>query len=466
MAVNAFRTFPHRSPTRGMRRILPVLFSAVLLTGAAAGATDHTPGPVLSPGPRNVLLITLDTTRADHLSCYGSPVLTSPNIDGLARQGVRFSRATAVIPLTGPGHATILTGLYPRDHGAIRNGVPMVREVPTLATILSSRGYRTAAFVSGWTLRRTLAGLDRGFDTFDDDMTDRYHMVNDQRMGDQTADHAIAWLKEHASEPFFLWIHLFDPHEPYTDHGLLLPANPTGLGDPPSREILRRYNQEIAFADLQVGRVLRALSTSDAAQETMIILTSDHGEAFGENGEKGHGRSLYQATQDVPFILVHPSLGQNRVSDLPVSTLDVTPTVLDLLDLLPITDSDGVALGQALQAPGSFAGRAIYQETFPGARKKFWRIFGPRLTGDPTLVAIRRGDWKAIFDPRRDRIEIYDLGSDPREQHDLSKEQTVRAARFRPLLAAHAERDWLPPSTETALSDADRERLESLGYVD
>jgi arylsulfatase A-like enzyme len=311
-----------------------------------------------------------------------------------------------------------------------------------------------------------MAGLDRGFATFDDAMTDRYHMVNDQRLGDQTVDHAITWLQEHDSRPFFLWVHLFDPHEPYTDHGLQLPANPAGRGDPPKKDVLRRYNQEIAFADRQVGRVLKALSTSNASQETMIILTSDHGEAFGEHGEKGHGRSLYQATQDVPLIMVHPSLGKNRVSDLPVSTLDVTPTVLDLLDLVPVANSDGVALGQALQAPGSFAGRAIYQETFPGARKKFWRIFGRRLTGDPTLVAIRRGDWKAILDPRRDRIEVYDLETDPREKHNLSEEQTVRAARLRPLLAAHAERGWRPPSTETALTDADRERLESLGYID
>lgn len=466
MAVTTIRTSPRRSMARGMGRILPVLLGAILLAGGTAEGKDHTPGPVISPGPRNVLLITLDTTRADHLSCYGSPVLTSPHIDALAQRGVRFSRATAVIPLTGPGHATILTGLYPRDHGAIRNGVPMAHDIPTLATILSSRGYSTAAFVSGWTLRRQMAGLGRGFDTFDDDMTDRYHMVNDQRVGNQTADHAITWLKAHASQPFFLWVHFFDPHEPYTDHGFQLPANPAGHGDPPVKQIVRRYNQEIAFADRQVGRVLEALTTSGAAQETMIILTSDHGEAFGENDRKGHGRSLYQATQDVPLILVHPSLGRNRVSNLPVSTLDITPTVLDLLDLLPIADSDGVALGQALQAPGSFAGRAIYQETFPGARKKFWRIFGPRLTGNPTLVAMRRGDWKAIFDPRRDRIEIYDLGSDPLERHNLSEEQTVRAARFRPLLAAHAERVWLPPDTETALSDADRERLESLGYID
>jgi len=460
MAVN------RRVPVGGMGSFLRIVAGVALLAGGQAQAGDHTPKPVGGPARRNVLLITLDTTRADHLSCYGSPVLTSPHIDALAREGVRFSRATAVIPLTGPGHATILTGLYPRDHGAIRNGVPISSEVPTLATILSSRGYSTAAFVSGWTLRRQLVGLDRGFDTFDDEMTDRYHMVNNQRLGDQTADYAIAWLKEHAAGPFFLWIHFFDPHEPYTDHHLQLPANPAGRGVQPKKDFLRRYDQEIAFADQQVGRVLDALAESGARPETMIILTGDHGEAFGEHGQKGHGRNLYQPTQNVPFILVHPSLGSNVVSDLPVSTLDVTPTFLDLLDLLPIPESDGVPLGQALQAPGSFAGRAIYQETFPGARKKFWRIFGPKLTGDPTLVAVRRGDWKAILDPRRDNLEIYDLAVDPRELRDLSREQTTRAARFHPLLAAHAARDWHPPDTETALSDTDRERLESLGYID
>jgi arylsulfatase A-like enzyme len=456
--------YPDRSARQGMA--LCSLLVSCLVLGAPAAAETATPAPSAGQSPRNILLITVDTTRADYLSCYGSALLTTPNIDALASRGVRFDAATAVVPLTGPGHASMLTGLYPRDHGAIRNGVPVAEDIPTLATILSARGYTTAAFISGWTLRTQVIGLHRGFDHFDDSMTDRYHAVNDQRLGDQTADEAVAWLEEEREGPFFLWVHFFDPHEPFTDHKMELAPNPAARVAAPDKDVLQRYSQEVAFADLQVGRVLAALEESGAGDDTMILLTSDHGEAFGEHGTKGHGRELYQTTQNVPLILVHPLVGQDKVSDLPVSTLDVTPTLLDLLDLPPVMESDGVALAQALVAPGSFAGRAIYQETFPGARKKFWGLFGPKLTGDPTMVAVRRGGWKAIYNPKKDILELFDLSVDPAETTDLSSELTVRAGRFKPLLASHAQRAWRPAGTETALSDEDRKRLESLGYID
>jgi arylsulfatase A-like enzyme len=456
--------YPDRSARQGMA-LCSLLVSSLVL-GVPASAVAATPIPSAGQSPRNILLITVDTTRADYLSCYGSALLTTPNIDALASRGVRFDAATAVVPLTGPGHASMLTGLYPRDHGAIRNGVPVAEDIPTLATILSARGYTTAAFISGWTLRTQVIGLHRGFDHFDDSMTDRYHAVNDQRLGDQTADEAVAWLEEEREGPFFLWVHFFDPHEPFTDHKMELAPNPAARVAAPDKDVLRRYSQEVAFADLQVGRVLAALEKSGAVDDTMILLTSDHGEAFGEHGTKGHGRELYQTTQNVPLILVHPLVGQDKVSDLPVSTLDVTPTLLDLLDFPPVMESDGVALAQALVAPGSFAGRAIYQETFPGARKKFWGLFGPKLTGDPTMVAVRRGGWKAIYNPKKDILELFDLSVDPAETTDLSSELTVRAGRFKPLLASHAQRAWRPAGTETALSDEDRKRLESLGYID
>jgi arylsulfatase A-like enzyme len=444
-----------------------ILLVALLLAADPAAAAAGPAGDGLTAErPRNVLLITLDTTRADHLSCYGYPLVTSPRIDALAAGGVRFSQASAVVPLTGPGHASILSGLYPRDHGAIRNGVAMAEEVPTLATMLAARGLRTAAFVSGWTLRGQLTGLSRGFDLYDDEMTDRYKVVNNQRPGDETADRAVAWLEQAGPGPFFLWVHFFDPHDPFKNHGLEIRAAGGGGPETSRPDHPADYDQEIAFADRQVGRVLDALEAAGRTDETLIVLTADHGEAFGEHGEKGHGRNLYQATQSVPLILSHPVLGPAGVSSLPVSVLDVTPTVLDLLDMPPVPGSEGIPLAQALQSPGSFAAREIYQETFHGARKGIWKIFAPKLTGDPIMVAVRRGGWKAILDPESGDMQLYDLASDPEESQDLASELTVRASRYRPLLAAHADRAWRAPETETAVSDEDRERLESLGYID
>jgi arylsulfatase A-like enzyme len=467
---------------------LPLLAGALLTPGgwSSAAAEDSEfakkspaatrPLPrqpaTLSPAPAgpaeaaNVLLVTFDTTRADHFSCYGYPLLTTPRSDSLAKRGVLFTRASTVIPVTGPGHASIMTSLYPRDHGAIRNGVPMADGVPTLATILSSHGYRTAAFVSGWTVRGKLTRLDRGFHTYDDDMTDRYHVVNSQRPGDETADNAIAWLESNKHEPFFIWLHFFDPHAPYKSHGLSLEPNPAANQPLSTRRKLKQYDQEIAFADAQLGRVLDALDRIDATDSTLIVLTADHGEAFGEHDESGHGRRLYQTTQHVPLILVHPALAGGERSDLSATTLDIVPTILSLLRRPPLPLAQGIALNEALQTPLAYRDREIYQEAFPGARKGIWKIFGKRLTGEPLQVAVRRGNWKAILDPRADEVQLFDLARDPGETRNLAAEEGAPAEQFHPLLTAHAAKEWNPPASESTLTEDDRRRLEALGYID
>ena len=428
------------------------------LAGGAAPATDR------AFQPRNILIITVDTTRADHLSCYGYAYRTTPNIDALAREGVRFERASAIVPLTGPGHATLMTGLVPRDHGAIRNGVRIRETVSTLAETLSALGFRTAAFISGWTLRAQLTGLDRGFDTYDDDMTDRYHLVNSQRRGDETTDRALAWLQSNAGSPFFLWVHLFDPHDPYRRHGLDLPLVPGATATRRGSKIAA-YDQEIAFADHQVGRLMAALESAGARQDTLFVLTSDHGEAFGEHGESGHGRHLYETTQHIPLILVHPAMGRGVVTDLLASTQDIYPTILGMLGVPVSPGLEGIRLDEAIQAPAAYASREIYMETFHGARKKFWHIFGPSLTGDPILVAMRRSDWKAVLEPRTGKARLYDLSRDPRELSNLSDDQSYRLRHFLPRLAAYAGKEWQPAARPLAMTDEDRKKLEALGYT-
>ncbi|MFQ5668900.1 MAG: sulfatase [Acidobacteriota bacterium] len=436
----------------------------------ASPGTAFSPPSLLektSPVPRNILLITLDTTRADHLSCYGYALLTTPNLDALASRGVRFTRASAVIPLTGPGHATILTGLLPRDHGAIRNGVPTRKHVPNLATVLRARGFRTAAFVSGWTLQAKLTHLDRGFRVYDDKLTDRYQLVNSQRPANETVDRAVAWLAKNAGAPFFLWLHLFDPHAPYTDHHLKIPLNPSGRGVPPSSGDPSDYAQEIAFADHQIGRVLGALDRAGLRGSTLILVVSDHGESFGEHGENGHGRELYETTQHIPLILVSPSLSGGEVSDLPVSTVDVAPTILDLLHLPPLPDAAGISLDRALRQPEPFASRNILEETYRGARKTFWRIFSPGVSGQPIQVAIRQGEWKAILDLRSDEIALFNLDWDPEEATDLSHLETGPLGKLQPALRAHANKKWHGrDGDQPRMSEKDLRRLESLGYVE
>ncbi|MFQ5718737.1 MAG: sulfatase [Acidobacteriota bacterium] len=432
--------------------------------GPAAGLRDG--GPTTSRSrPENVLLVTVDTTRADHLSCYGYGIRTSPHIDALASTGIRFADASSVVPLTGPGHATLMTGLVPRDHGAVRNGVRIRPEVPTLAQIASQIGMQTAAFISGWTLSARITGLDHGFDTYDDEMTDRYRLVNHQRWGDQTTDRALDWLDAHGDTPFFLWVHLFDPHEPYRSHDLDLAPVP-GAAPVKRSGRVADYDQEIAFADAQIGRLLAALVRKGLRDRTLVVLTADHGEAFGEHGENGHGRRLYQTTQHVPLILAYPSLGQGIVPELPVSTLDVFPTILGMLEQSVPPALEGIRLDEAIHdSSDAQATREIYMETFHGARKKFWHIFGPSLTGDPLYVAVRRGRWKAILDPHDGHAELFDLSTDPGETVDVAADQSYRLRRFMPQLTSYARKAWRSADSPQELTGADRKKLEALGYV-
>lgn len=447
------------------KRPQAALIGLLFLSPSPALSSDS-PGAQGHMGRQNVLLITMDTTRADVLSCYGYPLLTTPNVDRLAARGTRFTQASTIVPLTGPAHASLLTGLSPRDHGAVRNGVRMAPDLPTLQGVLALQGYRTGAFVSGWTLRANLTGLDEGFQDYDDEMTDRYQMVNSQRPGDETTDRALAWLEKNGREPFFLWVHLFDPHYPYHDHKTEIPLNPHGRGDPPRRKELRRYAQEVHFTDAQIGRVLDKVEELGVLDSTLVALTADHGEAFGEHGEDGHGRHIYQTTMHVPLILSHPSLPRGQASDLPTSTVDILPTILNVLGLPGWSALSGLSLGKALQAGETYTRRKIHMETYSGARKKVWGAFSPKLTGQPIKVGIRQGDWKAILDPSSEKLVLFNLADDQGESTDLSVKVGYRAEHYLPELVSYARKEWKPEAGQIQLTEEDRRRLRSLGYTD
>ncbi|MFQ5490045.1 MAG: sulfatase-like hydrolase/transferase [Phycisphaerae bacterium] len=392
----------------------------------------------------NLLLITLDTTRADRVGCYGHDGIATPAIDGLAEQGVLFTRAVAPAPTTAASHASILTGIHPHHHGVMTNGLYRLNEgVPMLAEVLRARGYATAATVSTVVLHARF-GLNRGFQVYDDEVDLSAAAGPDdrpERRGDHTTDRAIAWLDTvQAAQPFFLWLHLYDPHAPY---------------EPPSPFAQKyrspAYDGEIAFADSQVARVLEAIRAKGATQNTLVVLAGDHGEGLGQHGEPFHGYLLYESTLHVPLIFSAAGLGDHGVHvDERVSLVDILPTALSLLGMEPIPELDG----RDLTDPGAIA-RPIRSSTFHGLMAHGWA----------PLFAIYDGPNKYIHGPAP---ELYDLDGDPFETHNLLAADGTLGDSFRQRLVEFfgPDLDVAQPAEPTEqLSAEDRRQLESLGYV-
>ncbi len=285
----------------------------------------------------SIVLLTLDTVRADRLGCYGRAGAETPNLDRLAREGARFDRAYAPAPLTLPSHASMLTGLYPNRHLLRDNGPYRLRaDAPTLAECVKARGYETAAFVSAAPLERRV-GLDRGFDRYDDALAERagtYFLP--ERAADRTSDAALEWLgprlRESSGPPLLLWVHTFDAHAPY--------APPSPFAE---RHRESPYEGEIAFMDSQLGRLLDAIAGSSRADDTIVIAVADHGEGLGEHGEKTHGALLYDSTLRIPLIVKAPGrLPAGSVRPDRVCGVDVLPTALALAGILAPRGLDGV----------------------------------------------------------------------------------------------------------------------------
>ncbi|MCZ6695564.1 MAG: sulfatase [Acidobacteria bacterium] len=418
----------------------------------------------------NLLLITLDTTRVDHLGCYGYALPTSPVIDSVASRGVRFTQALTQIPLTGPAHATMMTGLHPHDHGAVRNGVPLPQEARTLAERLRDAGYRTGAFLSGWTLRAGLSGLDQGFDLYDDAMRNRYHLVNTQRFAHQVTPLARTWLRRHAGERFFLWVHYFDPHAPYVRRpGLFDALGPDARGA--TRSIpprILKYDSEIRHMDDQIGSLLTTLRALGLERDTLVIIAADHGEAFGEHGYVGHGRFLYEEIVRIPLIAAWPGhIAEGITVDSPVGLIDLMPTILSLLDLPLPEFTTGIDLSRMLtgdrgEPTDGLAGRRVYFETYQGARKRFWRIFSPRVKRTPILIGYRQGSLKYVYDTRRKTASVHDLAGVGEGENLIARYPDLSPSGDDLLRWVHATAQF---STYEMADREDLERLRSLGYI-
>jgi arylsulfatase A-like enzyme/Tfp pilus assembly protein PilF len=441
---------------RGRRAALTISVVASVLAAAAWGWWAQRPpadeaaarARLLrrSPAPAelNVVVVTLDTLRADHLGCYGHPEVRTPHIDALADQGVLFEQATATVPLTFPSHSSMFTGQIPPTHGVRDNGGFFLEaEKVTLAERLKEAGWTTGAFVAAWVLENRW-GLAQGFDHYSDrfDLS-KYKVVSlgtVQKRGDEVMDDALRWIEQNRQKKFFAWVHLYDPHTPW---------------DPPepykSRYPGQAYAGEVAYTDAVVGRLTAYLKEKGLDRNTVVVLTADHGESLGEHGESTHAFFVYDATTHVPFIVRTP-WGDRGRARTQVSGVDLMPTVLDLVGLPPQPGIEGRSVARAILHPDAELGHVAYSETY----------FPRYHFGWQHLRALRDGREKYIEAPEP---EFYDVLADPKESKNLYKSMSARAERLRLRLEtlAGSGRDATP---ERQQMDPDTlQRLAALGYV-
>jgi arylsulfatase A-like enzyme len=464
----------------GRLLLLPAAALCVFLAACRRSA-DASAAHGLRP---NLLLITLDTTRADRLGCYGSTQALTTALDGLAARGTRFEHAYTVCPITLPAHATLLTGLYPVEHGLRTNGGELKPGTPTLASILRSRGYRTAAVIASGVLGRN-CGLTNGFDYYDDrtpggrvDGQDEGQGRAPYRLAEEIANSAIAWLsgieatgasphlptsppktknqepRTKNRNPWFLWAHFYDPHLPSYDHS-----------DRFGNRFSHPYDSEVAYMDQEIGRILDHLDATGQEEDTLVVAVADHGESLGEHGEQTHAMFLYDATLRIPLIVAGPGVRRGQVVDDAVSLAHLPHAILSLLGIESVLPHAGVAAlaghvasllsteatGREPAAGGMSAG-ACYAET---EHPRFHANWAP-------LRCLVEGQWKYVRAPRP---ELYDLAADPSELRNLAG---TEAARLRDLDGAMAEiESRLVPGepAERVVSASEQRLLESLGYA-
>ncbi len=396
----------------------------------------------------DVVLITVDTLRPDHLGCYGYTSIQTPHIDQLARAGARFTQAFTPVPITLPAHTSLLTGAFPLATGVHDfTGNRVSSGTATLARILHDHGYSTAAFIGAPVLDSRF-GLNQGFDTYFDHFDlggrEEVHLDAIKRRGDQVVDEAQKWLKLNPRQPVFLWVHLYDPHAPYS------PPEPYA-----GRYRGRPYDGEIAFADAQVGRLMDALTQLGLLEKSLVVLVSDHGESLGEHGEKTHGFFVYNATLHIACIVKVPGAAPRVVAD-EVSLVDVMPTVLQALRI-PIPSSvQGRSLlnlvaGRSAENPSN-----LYAESYPPLLHFGWNL----------LRSLEWRGWKYI---ETTRPELYDTRTDPKELKSLFRTQQTVAQEMSNRLRALVSRYTLATgaaATENGPTDlALLDSLRSLGYV-
>ena len=419
------------------------LVLGALLTIVLGGAWWWTRPPQF-----NLLIVTLDTTRADRLGAWKGPRGLTPILDRLAAEGVVFERAFAPVPITLPSHASLFTGLYPAEHGLrLNNGLSRLNsEIPVLAELLQKRGYRTGAFIASFVLDKQF-GLDRGFDYYDDNLGPDHAPAgvdphnHKMRIGELVVDSALGWLRGRR-QPFFCWVHLFDPHTPYSAREELFS---TKYRDRP-------YDAGIAYVDGQVGRLMDRLKQNGLDERTIVIIAGDHGESLNEHNERTHGYTIYDATLHVPLIirLAGADRPVRRIAT-PVSLVDVFPTLADALHLkLPERCSGRNLLPACMGA--ELPVRGCYAESDHPFEEG----------GAAPLRSLIVDNWKYIRSPKP---ELYDRTADPHELHNLAQDKPAEVKRFDQELHDLESEFVLRDAPTVVMTPHDKRKLVSLGYT-
>jgi len=406
---------------KGSRSVVCILLAALPACGGKPAARP------------NILLITLDTTRADHVGAYGYARAKTPNLDRLAASGVLFERAITAAPLTLPAHASLLTGRYPFRHGVRNNGsFTLADTTPTLATAFHAAGYRTAAFVSAFVLDRRY-GLARGFDVYDD-------RLDLERGAADTVKAAGDWLVAAGDpRPVFIWVHLYDPHDPYEPP----PPFKAAFADSP-------YDGEIAYADQQIGELLGRLHATGSDGSLVVAVAGDHGESLGEHGEATHGLLVYEGAIRIPMTIGGANLPRGQRVGALVRGVDLAPTLLDVAGLPPLADIDGGSLLALVRGTGVGPQDAYSETYFP----QLYMNWAP-------LRSLQDGRWKFIDAPSP---ELYDVQNDAGERANLAANDPARTAAFRRAIVAAAGGAKRPAATARVDRET-AEKLAALGYI-
>jgi len=437
--------------------VMAVLSTSLLLPSSGTG--------------NNIIIISVDTLRADHLGCYGYPVNTSPEIDKFSKEGILFSRSFTITPLTAPAFSTMLTSLPPHKHGAKRNGLSVYNHIQSLPGFLKNHGYRNAAFISNWPLRKKLFGLHRDFDHYEELLNHKRYMGVMNREGDasEVTEKAVRWLRTNRNEQMFLWIHYSDPHAPYifhTQYNFRYDDVPLSSVFPPLSNMkkIRKYDSEIRYSDHYIGKLLAEIRALGLFDQSLIIFNSDHGESFGEHHYYKHGRMLYNSCMQVPLIVKLPgnrqagtTMGHN------VSIIDISPTILGII---------------GLPVPEYMEGRNIFKptpdtplffEAYKGAAI-LKRSNKAKLNSNPIRYGVLRGDLKLILTKKKRKFEQYNIRNDIFEVKPLAKKTGSSGRLFKTLIGFVKKLDRFIElfrkkyNQVTEISKEDLEVLKTLGY--
>jgi arylsulfatase A-like enzyme len=444
-------------------RALALCAANAAVVGSSVAATGSRVAP-------NVVIVSVDTLRADHMSSYGYERETTPNIDDLIDRGVRFTRARTIEPLTSPALCSMLTSLDPHQHGASRNGLRMRSGLASLPKALQAHGYRTAAFVGNWTLRDKLSGIGEHFEQYEEVLTRRrwLGLVRSEATAEDLTERSLEWISRHratsGAQPFLLWVHYVEPHAPYRLHREFVEQ--VGLRRESNYTAVERYDTEIAFVDHAIGELLRGLDRRGSLEQTVVVFVADHGESLGEHDYWGHGRHLYEPSLLIPMAIVWPERVEPRTVDSAALITDLAPTLLGLLGYPAPAGFVGYDWANVMSGAEPPRDRVTHYQAHRGSVISRHDSDLARRSG-LLEVGVIDGDVKEIFRIDKNRRRLFDLVSDPRESIGLSEPKQSPTEGL--LTWMRAIYDGLSSFTDMPPEPLDEESIEqlrSLGYVD